>query len=382
MTGGLRDARDPKLEIVRIDDTNYVFNDKFKTMLRDNILDWSYFLEVYHDNIDNALLFDEIVKLLNVKDARNDDLRASMLPLVKQIYDLPPEAHVICMMKQYEIYEPISIAIHNLFNILKHHFENIIRVFIDERNKFLTENKHFTGKLNPSLDALLEEWQSINTLHELDSSSVALLFLNWPKKLVNVEQTADNTVQFALKFNAKAKQIARNNTRNNTPDADQNADESADQNTVLHAAEQLERAVSKFKYQGFCARVPRERLVALLTFPLNEFVLAINTMNPEIKFPNYKRIERLIEDEIVIKSASVKKPSAAINDVKIEREKFNKNIMQGSDTDAIKWHITKILEYRRDLLPIGKKYEEYYIAVARIVNSIANILQSELHDAK
>ena len=133
-TGGLEPS-DKKSTTLSINDINYVISDRFRSMLRDSLIDWGTFLEVYHDNISYTLLFDQMVKLLNIKE--NENLREFMIPLIKKIYHLPAEAHLACMLKQFMVHEPISLTIHSLFTTIKLHYEYIVELFINVRNKYI-----------------------------------------------------------------------------------------------------------------------------------------------------------------------------------------------------------------------------------------------------
>lgn len=330
-------------EILEVDKVKYRVSDKFKSLLRDSFIDWGTFLEVYHDSVTYTDMFDQVTKLLNIKE--NENLRGIMLPIIKKIYHLPAEAHMACMLKQFMIYEPVSIAIYGLFTLLKHHFEDIVEQFVKSRNAYLLSNS--LHKIKPNdWDELVRDWNDLNTHYNLESSSVILLFLNPPKH-----------IKSGLHFKIPGKEAV---------------------------IDKLRTSINNFHYPGFCPKVPNERLTKLLKFPINEFITAIRAINPDAKFANYKKIENNIVPMLQDKP---KKPM--IKDTFV-REKPPADLLKSiknSDDDAaqnarlhlIQWYVTKILELRKMLLEYGKAYEDYYIASARIINSIKEMIEAELH---
>ncbi len=323
-TGGLESNIDKK-QIFKSNKYNYVFNEKFINMLRNSIIDWGSFLEIYHDNLTNDNMFDEVVKLLDIKE--NENIRTMLLPIVKKIYQLPAEAHLASMTKQFMLYEPISIAIYTLFTTIKLHFESIVERYITLRNIYIINND-LKIKQN-DWKKLVEYFDELNTENDLQSSSVILLFLNPPKgikKLIHLELPKNKSV------------------------------------------DKLISEVNKFHYAGFCPKVPQERLIKLLQFPIREFILAIKSIDNNAKFPKYE----LINDEI-FKILGDKQPLPKIVD-NIKRETPPKL----EELQLIKWYVTKILEIRKEMVPFGNQYEEYFIEQAKKLNLCNDKLQSML----
>ena len=325
-TGGLEVSDTPQ-KTLEVDGVNYVVSEKFRTMLRDSFIDWGTFLEVYHDNLNYALMFDQMVKLLNIKE--NENLREFMIPLVEKIYKLPANAHMTCMLKQFMIYEPVSVAIHSLFTTIKLHYEYIVDTFLMSRNKYILENKT-KDKLN-DVQELKKYWSEMNTQYDLDSSSTTLLFLNPPK---------------GMKSN-----IHFNISKLDLP------------------ISQLKDAIKKFHYLGFCPKVPQERLKALLTFPINEFVNVIKQLDPEIKFPNYKSIETTIANELANMPKKPEIPDLAKRETP-PAEMTDKLLLA-------KWYINAILDLRKELLPYGAEFESYYAEQAKIFVRINDAIKKE-----
>ena len=340
--GGLEN-NESNYKTLNIDGTNYVVSDKFRMMLQDLILDWGAFLEIYNDKLEYSSLFDQIVKLLNIKE--NDTIRETLLPVIKEIYELPAEAHLACMLRQFMIYEPLSIAIHSLFTTIKHHYESIVKKFIDVRNDYITKHKL---KAEPNdWKHLLDVWNDQNIQHNLESSSVILLFLNPPKGLKN-----------EINFKIPGKEFVQLNKN-------------------------LQSAIKKFIYPGFCPKVPHERLTKLLNFPINEFIEIITELNPSVTFPDYSKVEEEISK---ILNNKIEKPkidhefkleSPPLDLVKKADEDNTTEQTYSAKLQLIKWYVSKILEFRKELLPYGKKYEEYYEEVAKLIGSVVVVVKSE-----
>ena len=322
--GGLEPSVTPTTIV--LGGTTYVVSDKFKSMLRDNIIDWGTFLEIYHDNLNISTMFNQMVKLLNVK--ANENLRESMIPIVEKIYNLPAESHMSCMVKQFMMFEPVSIAIHELFNVFKHHYEDVFEKFLLLRNKYITDHS-LKNDLN-DIKQLYTDWDEAGAHY--NSSSIRLLFLNPP----------DNN-KSGLNFNIDGLEDVITPLRN---------------------------AVKAFHYLGFCPMVPHTRLAALLTFPINEFNAAIKRLDPKAKIPKYDEIEKKIKNYLT------KVPKAPVITCTIKRDPIPSTI-----TDKIeiaKWYIDKILDIRKALIKDGTKFEEYYIKHAKILHNITKIIEEGL----
>lgn len=323
--GGLEPTEEDG-EILTIDGTDYIVNDKFKTSLRDNILDWGTFLEVYSDGLTFKDLYQEINKILYIKD--EDSIKDIFADLVKKIYYLPADAHIACMTRQFAIYEPVSNVLRGIFMRIKAHYEHLVERFIMLRNSHIAKHK-YKVKTN-DWDQLLSKWNHYNDKYNLDSSSVVLLFLNPP-----------DGIKSGIHYK------------------------------IPHMEEHIDRLrakVQSFHYKGFCPKVPDERLRFLLQFPLDEFTSIIKQLDKESKFPDYDNLEKNMQD--IIKQLP---PRPTYKD-EITRE----DPPEIDDIDLIKWYTTKILELRKQLLPAGTAMEKYYIDVSKELSKILELLE-QLH---
>jgi hypothetical protein len=344
-TGGLEPCETDRNESLLVDGTDYIITDKFKTMLRDSLIDWGTFLEVYHDDMNNENIFKQVINLLYVKETKN--LKGHMLPLVKKIYDLPANLHMNCMLTQFNIYEPISITIRQLFNTIKHHYEHIVERFIIIRNEFIINNK-LHNKSN-DWNTLISNWKKSNTKYKLCSSSPILLFLN-----------PSNNMKSGIYYQIDGKE---------------------------KIIESLKLNIEKFKYNGFCPKVPIKRLHDLLRFPINIFVNVIKDIRPDEKLPDYKGIETMITNILkehpnkpIIKD-DIKRnypPSSLISEAKLDQKTSSSKVIKEARIKLMNYYVTQILDYRKQLLPYGQEYEEYYLQSAKLINNITEILKKKL----
>jgi hypothetical protein len=283
--------------------------------------------------------------MVNIK--YTDAVKEVFIEVLTKVYEQSDEAHLACMMKQFMIYEPVSLVLFNIFTEIRLHYEKIVKTFIEERNNYIEKNKT-SDRLN-DWAKLIDKWENTDTNNDLDSSSVILLFLNPPKKYKS-----------GIRYEVKA-----------VP------------NTL-----KLKAAVKKFHFKGFCPKVPHERVAALLEFPLNEFIVAICELNPEYKPLDYKKIEEELRNILKEKPT---KPTDKITPV--ERKKIPEDLLKRAniqnkknpneeETKArfalVKWYTIEILELRRALLPSGRILEDYYVELAKFLNVVHQRLKSML----
>jgi len=317
--------------------TTYIVSDRFKSAIRNSYIDWGTFLEVYHDSLNYNLMFDQVKKLIHVDGVTESEIQRELLiPFLKMVYHKSAEAHITGIMQQFISDSPVTAALHKLFTTIKLHFEHIVERFIIARNKFLTVHKYDRIKLN-DWDTLLAEWNEINTNYGLETSSIVLLFLNPPKGF-------KSGIHYRIP-------------------------------TIEDLTDQLKIEVKKFHYPGFCMKEPGVRLTKLLTFPLDSFVSILKKIEPEQQYTDYTKLNEKISQ---ITKTAVTKPHVVDH---MKREELPKDLSRklqstsasekhDANVQAVRWYVERILELRRGLVDYGKKYEQYYLEHARIINEI------------
>jgi hypothetical protein len=376
-TGGLEPTDEDGEEILEINNVNYVVNDKFKALLRNNIIDWGTFLEIYNNTYEYCDLVDQATKILDISNDKNQNqnVKDNILPILEKLYDAPPEHQIMCMMKQYFTYAPMSYAILDCFNMFKNHFENIVELFIETRNKYIKKNK-LDAKTN-SWDKLIKYWDNKNAAYDLNTSSLILLFINPPAPLESkIKYDLNNK---AYEANNKAYDLNNKAYEANETNKAYEANETnkANNASCSDLINKLKNDISNFYYPGFCPKVPHIRLNNLLTFPLDSFIDTIKAFDKNIKFPDYNKIKTLINN--ILKDIS-KKPEIKIDLLKKTPPETSPETQD--KTQLIKWYITEILENRKKLLTYGEAYENYYTQIAKKIIKITEEAKKILQNNK
>ena len=333
--------------------------DKLDFMLTNNIIQWEELLKAHEKYKKNEIFFEEVLRILGFKENKN--LLDLILPMSKKIYNLPDRFHIISMIKQYFIYEPLSLVIHNIFMLLKNHYEKIIYDFIAARNKYIIDNKldENTNKII-DMNFLMDYWNDINLQNNIDTSSLLLYFINTPENI-------DNKLDIKI------------------PDANKN---------IKNSIQNLENKIKKFYYPGFCSKMPYTRLKKLLKFPLEPIIKVIRLLNKDYKTADYKLIENSIKD--ILNNFKIINPLNSQQNLyirnknpimqiykKIEKqEKINK-LKKDQDKsennkiiiETIKWYVDETLKLRQKLLPEAKKLEKYYNELAKLFDNVYQILK-------
>ncbi len=411
-TGGLEDTpEDEKFSKIELDNGIIVTGDRFKYIIRDLLIEWGTFKDAYDKTINYDNILDQAIKILNLK--KSEDYKKNLIKTLDHIYKLPANVHIATLVKQFMLYEPVSEAIQYLFITIKQHFEKIVKLFIDERNKYITE-KGLDDKLN-DLPSLMERWEELNEEYGYDTSSLLLFFLNPPKKKKvtiiesdNVEKTSEdqyysdsNDDAVNNKNDVAINEIKLDEEKMSSSDTlekeikklkqDDDYEEyeidlsganiEFDVKGLEELTENLKKAIMQFTYPGFCPKVPHTRLLRLLTFPIIEFKELINKFNPSINFHDYNKINKDIHDIIDKKP---KKPQIEDN---IKRETPPDELQKVTSIEknnldkvinVIKWYIDHILQLRKLLIKDGKKYEDYYMEMANIIKKITEVIKKEL----
>lgn len=341
--GGLENQSSDQTEVV-IDDDTYITG-KFRYLLREMFIDWEMFLQIYEKNISEDNLYNQVVRMLNIKD--NENLRPNMLNVVERVYKMKPENHISCMLRQFMLYEPVSLVIHSTFMLIKNHYEDIIKCFVETRNFYISEKKLSNQKMD--WHELVKQWNTMNNHYKFDSSSPILLFINPPNKIKKM---------LDLSINDKKTEI-----------------------------EDLKKDLSNFHYAGFCPKVPHKRLIELLKFPVEKFKKIILSMNPNLVFPDYilieKKIKTIISEEknkpTINITLEYKTPPKELTEKIHKHHKFNTEHKECNDAriELIKWYVNEILATRKQLIPIVQEFEKYYTELSKIINNVLDILKKE-----
>lgn len=314
-----------------INGLTFIVSDRFSSRLRDSIIQWSEFVKYYNKHTNDIEMLEYVAKILNI-DKRADLDTTSMLKLVKYIYKLPLKFHLVCLSKQFFLHEPMSYAIRGLFMTIKNHYEHVVKLFVETRNKYINDNK--TGDQQNDMAKLIEHWSDVNMQNDYDTSSIVLFFINPPSESTSLD----------IKFTVKN----------------------------VKSTDKLKSAVSKFKYPGFCMFEPKKRLDGLLGFPIEEFSHCLVDLGCKACLPNYGALETHIASIL----ATDKHVAPDANDIKTESDESPPDTFD--DIAKLRWYVDAILDKRKLLVSTAKKMEIYYMHKAEIFQQVASFLSSKL----
>jgi hypothetical protein len=334
MLSYIEGGKDEEKKTTKIGKKKYVIGEHFRGRFNDTLADWNAFLTTYNERIKDNILFDEAVNLLGLND--NQTIRENILDAVKYVYGFTDRDHVAVMSKQYSVHEPLAYSIFNIFNLIKSHYEKIVREFLEARNAYIDKNKLNAADKN-DWNYLIDLWGDLEVKHGIETSSLVLYYLNPP-------QGVDNQIKINISADEKIKK----------------------------QIEKLKKAISKFKYLGYCRKVPYTRLIKLLEFPLDVFIDTIKLLNPKYKPFDYSLLEKAIGT--ILKSSRLKNPLKELkNNIPRENPPKDYNMIA-----LIQWYIQKILELRSKLVPVGRKLEIYYGDLAKTIDDIYKMLRKHL----
>lgn len=363
---------------IKLNDTTYMIGDKLTTTLRQTYINWNAFLEIYHDSIDDDNLFQQVVNMFNLNTT--EKLKPHITKVLHKIYHLSSLHHISCMIKQFVIKEPISMAIYNIFKIFKQYFESLVMKFLIERNQYIQRyNLQIEGKVQLNqIEYLQDKWNSLNDEHSYDTSSHILYFISHPHKDATVFYNilpinkSDSSTSTSTSTSVQPQSSVSSVYTPYAPPV--NSLKYSDINQKKHketfkkiqsAINNLVEKVKQFEYVGFCPKKPLDRLMSLLKFPVNNFHEVLLLLSDDFHPVDMKKLFNDIRMHLV----SVEKP--VIKEIK-ERSQLPKNL---SHHEQICWYVKAILDLRKSLLSEGQKIERYYMKFAHILSRILDIVK-------
>lgn len=365
--------------LIVIGGREYRISDKAKYGLMSNLHSWISFLDVYRDSIRIEGLFREVSNLLNLKTT--NDMKDYMVEIVEQVYKATDEQHINCMADQYYLKEHLITAAYQVFVTLKRHFEFLVRTFITQRDRYITEHK-LECKVN-NLPKLMKQWQDIDNINENDTTSLLLFYINPPPEY--------NAPPIHLKFDCAPGGNTDIAVDNNDSVADKQAratDRSLDR--TISKVNVLMKPVVKYRYQGFCQKRAPERIIELLKFPYGNIRTAIHAIDPTVSLPDYSKLDadmsatlKYIPKPKVSKVSKMRKPDSALEymaKLSIEDNEDKADIISNAKIKLTKWYVSEIMKRRRALIDQLAKYEEYFNALAKQLADLDKILDDHLRD--
>lgn len=328
-TGGLEPSKKDNVHKIKDGNSTYIFDNVFKTKVRDMFIDWGTYQEIFKDvandnntckTISYVLEYTTILIGLSDKETIKD---SSVNKMLNDLYFKSNEKHLMCMIESFMLYEPVTITSRILFFKVKNHYEKLIITFMKAKHKH--ENTKF------------DESKFTKYYNGVNSSSPLLLYMN-PK---NAKSNGMDIMDFNAEFKDKVMQ-----------------------KKYKAKYKKFDKKIKKFCYSGYCPLVYKERLDILMEFPLNEMISLILMLDSKYKPANYSKINKY-----AVSIGKVKKPK--ISAIKREKppERINNKILS-------MWYINSILDLRKALVKSGKNMELFYIKTAKNIEKFNMYLTS------
>jgi hypothetical protein len=318
-----------------------IVGNKTSVKLRDKILEWGAFKEVYNDieKLDTAgeEALCKTVKL--VTDSQNCLDLDNTLSVLEMIYTLPDEKLSQMFIRRFNFADATKSALRSVYVNWVEYLETAIIEYVKARNSYIkgSEKKNDVNKLQ-------KNWEAIDSYYGINSSSPLLLYTSFPENpyvlpwLRGKYTESDVWDIYPRTFHWIV---------NGVP-----------------STKKLDELISKFTYLGFCPRRPKYRLQKLFEFPLEELYEATKALGGKVPATKYKEILSLLG----------KKNTAPVFKVpEIPRKQPNS---ASSTKKQIQWYVERIIEIYKTLKPHFEAVEKYYSQIAKKMSSVGFKMES------
>jgi hypothetical protein len=126
--------------------------------------------------------------------------------------------------------------------------------------------------------------------------------------------------------------------------------------------------IGGFEYKGFCPKVPGERFLALLKFPVHELLAIMQWEDEESKL---KQMSDKICTILAKGSEDININTLVNNHIRADPPRGDEDIM---------FLIEEALKYEADVLPILEKLEEHYIKKSNLMNELVLAITDNNND--
>lgn len=317
-----------------------IVGNKVLIKLRDKILEWGAFKEVYQniETLDKAGE-DALCKTVKIiTDSKTCLNLNNTLSVLKMIYLLPDEKLSQMFIRRFNFAEATQIALRSIYTNWVNHLETAIIEYAKARNLYIKGS----DKKN-DVDELQKNWEAIDEYYGINSSSPLLLYTSFPENpyvlpwLRGIYTESDEWDICPLPFYWTVSGV---------------------QSTIT-----LDKLVKKFTYLGFCPRRPKYRLEKLFEFPLEELYKATKDLGGKVPSVHYKEIVSLLGQQTTAPVFRVPNiPRHLPPDLDIKKQ--------------IKWYVEKIIEIYEILKPHFEAVEKYYLLIAKKMSSVGFKMES------
>jgi hypothetical protein len=311
-----------------------IVGNKTSVKLRDKILEWGAFNEIYKDieTLDTAGE-DALCRTVKLVTSSHNCLNIeNTLNVLKMIYALSDEKLSQMFIRRFNFVDVATSALKSVFVNWVKYLENAVIEYAKARNKYIK------GSEKNDVNELQKNWAAIDAYYGIDSSSPLLLYTSFPEHpyvlpwLRSKYTESDVWDIQPLPFYWSVDDVP--------------------------STKKLNELVKKFTYLGFCPKRPKYRLQKLFEFPLEELFEATNDLGGKVPCTQYKEILSLLGS---------KTPPPVFKVPEIIRKHPN------LDTNAkkqIQWYVENIIEIYEKLKPHFEEVEKYYSKIAKTMSSV------------
>lgn len=318
--------------------TTHIVGNKTSVKLRDKILEWGAFKEIYPDiaNLDDAgtKAMCNTVKL--VMDSRICLNAEDTLEVLKIMYNLPDEKLSQMFIRRFNFGSSTIMALKSIYVNWVNHLETCVVNYTKARDAYIDKNNIKVNKND--VDKLHKNWNAIDNYYGINSSSPLLLYSSFPETpyilpWLRGTFTEDDVWDiYPEPFYWTVPGVSATAT--------------------------LEKAIKKFTYLGFCPRRPKYRLKKLFEFPLKELYEATVALGGKPK-------SKITYENILKMMPNMKKPPVfEVPEIKRLLEP------EGNIKEKIKWYVERIINIYDKLKPHFKEVEKYYTDIAKKISEI------------
>lgn len=312
---------------------------KASVTLRDKILEWGAFNEIYPDvdKLDKAGMQEMCKTVKLVIDSHTCLNPENTLEILKIMYNLPDEKLSKMFLQRFNFSASTKDALRSIYVNWVDHLESAVINYTKTRNAYIKKN----SKKDPinKVEDLYKNWSAIDAYYNIQSSSPILLYSNFPK------------IPYELPW--LRGRFTENDVWDVYPSMFYWGVSEVKETT------KLENEIRQFTYLGFCPRRPKYRLKKLFDFPLDTLYKATEALGGKSSKHKYHEVLKMIE-----KSGHIKTPQFNIPQIKRKNPK-GKTIQQ-----KIKWYVEEIIKIYKILHPHFKEVESYYVEIAKTMSKI------------
>lgn len=330
----------------------YIVGNKASIKIRDKILEWGAFKELYPDKLGNAgtsALCKVAARILYHTESLDLD---QTLETLRITYKLPDVKLSQMILRRFNLGEVTKNSIHSIFVNWAKYLEKSILKYAEIRNAYIdhnqTHNQNGNNEVNNIKD-LLKNWSVIDKYYDIETSSPLLLYSHFPKKPYDLPWLRGAFIEDDLwdiypnKFHWIITGVPETELL---------------QNTLTN---------SNFLYLGFCPRAPKERLRRLFSFPIEELHAATKALGGDIDTTPLP----LPEIITMINQSGPRAPTS------FEPPTILRELEPDGDVEhKVKWYVEKFIDIYLKMKPHFESIETYYVNLAKNLSLVGFKLEN------